>query len=158
MGTINLDKNENNNGQQQQQGVYVSDNQQQTQQGYYNNNENPYNNNENGYVNNQNPYNNNNVNQYNNVSDANSYSMLLTLSIILTVISTCCCNIITLVLGIVAIVYTVKGNDSFRSGDITNSESYFKVSRILCIVGASIIIIGTIISFAYVIISLALAN
>lgn len=76
---------------------------------------------------------------------------VLVFSILVTAVSVLTCQVISLILGIVAIVFTSKAGNRLAQGDIFAAKSAAKTAKILCWVGAAI---WTIMILVYVVFSL----
>jgi hypothetical protein len=77
--------------------------------------------------------------------NAPNYTLYLILSIIL-IAGICCCNVVSLVLGIISIVYLTQANSFFKMGNMAMYEAKIKVSKILIIVGYALIVLGIILN------------
>jgi hypothetical protein len=76
-----------------------------------------------------------------------NYTLYLVLSIIL-ILGICCCNIISLILGIIAIVTLMQANDFFKMGNMMMYEDKIRTTKILILVGYGLIVAGIVLNIA----------
>ncbi len=65
--------------------------------------------------------------------------------LVLAILETCCCNTIT---GVIAIIFAIIANNSYKSGDIEDYESKKKIATIVLIVGVVLYVVIMIFAFA----------
>jgi len=79
----------------------------------------------------------------------------LTESVVITALSaTICCNIISLILGIIGIVKANSVKNKFMQGDFAGAESDSNSAKIMVIIGGILVAISAIFSIIYLVIVL----
>lgn len=96
--------------------------------------------------------------QYNNTGHYNAPEQknpTLMHDVILSVLVLIFCNKIT---GIVALVFTLLGDEAWKKADYVKYEEHRKISRIVRIIGLVLFVVGLLIGFMYIIMVLALSS
>ena len=144
----------NNNG----QNPYGNDNRVNLNKGDYNYNQN-YNYNyqngmngqyNNGYPNMNNGYNNNQQGMGGLFGDLdpNTQYMIWLISGIVQIVNICCCNVLSLVFGIIAVIFASKAKQGILNGDRNEFERNIKNARLISLIGWVVIVLNIILNIA----------
>lgn len=118
--------------------------------GYYEsptNHVNPYENQSQNQYGNTNQYGNQQMYNMNNTTgSAPDYMVWLILGIV-QIMLICCCNLLSLVTGILTVVFAVSANNQYKVGNMIDYQSKMKTAKIINIVGWLLMVVNFIIGF-----------